>query len=756
MGDLEVLLKSVPLYINLDEVQRQQAGPDPEAAVAASVGDVIRQLAGELLAGVAGELASPGIQGCVKDPARGEELRVEGNRAFGAGDYAAGVHRFSQALRFLGPRGPGGAAACAKVYCNRALCLSKLGLHAAAEDDATAAIELDPAAAKGWYRRAVARGEQGNKLADAVEDAKRAARLLREQDAAAAGTAAEAEALLARLQIKCGAGAADGDAQASSEPTWTTHSVPQGLWDDEDGGSAAPAAPSGGGNGGACSLEDVAALAQEAALRRDAVGVAVEPGIGRQLVATAAVPAGTDLLRDRPVAFALAKRQRLQRCARCCEELPMEGKLFWPCAGCAIAATCSRACRDAEGREGPHAEGGPECGVPWPALLPPDVVLAVRLARRLRAAQPTAADRAAAALGSHFADLAPEDAVHDATLACAAHAAFSLAVERCGGKVCPPAITAGDVLRALCMVQVNGLAIVPRAFGGAREDSIGVAVYPVASLMTHSCLPNVALRFEGAAAVVRAAVPLAPGEPLLHCYGPQAGEMTTAQRREALQAQYHFRCECPACAAPSPQKEAEMVGLRCRTAGCSGALPVPCAAPAGLASKYDYEPGEGAAGGCSTCGAALAEAEWRGRVEPRLIEALEAYSAGVEALERATSAADRQRGAALLNESLAARQELLHPHNQVLGATHAALGWVEEEGHAAQVAHCRAGAAAAAAVFPADGTNAAYEALKLGTVLQQGGTKEGLAEGTALVGAAMATLERHFGPVGDNPLETAA
>lgn len=52
----------------------------------------------------------------------------------------------------------------------------------------------------------------------------------------------------------------------------------------------------------------------------------------------------------------------------------------WYCRACPLAQYCSVACREAERF---HLPGGPECGQPWTALLPPEAVLALRLGRRL-------------------------------------------------------------------------------------------------------------------------------------------------------------------------------------------------------------------------------------------------------------------------------------------------------------------------------------------------------------------------------------
>ena len=69
-------------------------------------------------------------------------------------------------------------------------------------------------------------------------------------------------------------------------------------------------------------------------------------------------------------------RAPVQRCSSCFRRLPIN-PLF--CRSCAAVAYCSAACREGDADAG-HAAGGPECGLPWSALLPDNARLALRLA----------------------------------------------------------------------------------------------------------------------------------------------------------------------------------------------------------------------------------------------------------------------------------------------------------------------------------------------------------------------------------------
>lgn len=52
-----------------------------------------------------------------------------------------------------------------------------------------------------------------------------------------------------------------------------------------------------------------------------------------------------------------------------------------------------------------------------------------------------------------------------------------------------------------------------------RPVRLATAIFPVLSLLNHSCCPNTSVSFSGTAATVRAAQPISSGQEVLHCYG---------------------------------------------------------------------------------------------------------------------------------------------------------------------------------------------------------------------------------------------
>ena len=65
----------------------------------------------------------------------------------------------------------------------------------------------------------------------------------------------------------------------------------------------------------------------------------------------------------------------LQLCHYCLEALPPHAGI--PCQACPLAWYC---CAQHRVLDSHHVPGGPSCGVPWPVLLPEQLLLATRLA----------------------------------------------------------------------------------------------------------------------------------------------------------------------------------------------------------------------------------------------------------------------------------------------------------------------------------------------------------------------------------------
>ncbi|XP_058754215.1 histone-lysine N-methyltransferase ASHR1-like [Vicia villosa] len=103
---------------------------------------------------------------------------------------------------------------------------------------------------------------------------------------------------------------------------------------------------------------------------------------------------------------------------------------------------------------------------------------------------------------------------------------------------------------------------------------LGTGLYPVVSIINHSCLPNSVLVFEGRMASVRALQHLPKGTEVLISYIETAG--STVTRQKALKEQYLFTCVCPLCSKVGQyddvRKNAILEGYRCKNETCDGFL----------------------------------------------------------------------------------------------------------------------------------------------------------------------------------------
>ncbi|KAG8378315.1 hypothetical protein BUALT_Bualt08G0124600 [Buddleja alternifolia] len=103
---------------------------------------------------------------------------------------------------------------------------------------------------------------------------------------------------------------------------------------------------------------------------------------------------------------------------------------------------------------------------------------------------------------------------------------------------------------------------------------LGTGLYPVISIINHSCLPNSVLVFEGRMAVVRAMQHIPKGTEVLISYVEIAG--STVTRQKALKEQYFFTCACSRCIKMGQvddiKESAILEGYRCKDSQCDGFL----------------------------------------------------------------------------------------------------------------------------------------------------------------------------------------
>ncbi|XP_049828172.1 SET and MYND domain-containing protein 4-like [Schistocerca gregaria] len=134
------------------------------------------------------------------------------------------------------------------------------------------------------------------------------------------------------------------------------------------------------------------------------------------------------------------------------------------------------------------------------------------------------------------------------------------------------------ILRHIAQLICNAHAITKiesvRAVHNVTEEAqvrIATAIYPSASMMNHSCNPNIISSFYGEYVVVRASREIAAGSEVFNCYGPHFRRMPLKERQEILKSQYFFRCSCVCCTDSAMiEKEKHFSAWLCPQ--CSGPL----------------------------------------------------------------------------------------------------------------------------------------------------------------------------------------
>lgn len=139
----------------------------------------------------------------------------------------------------------------------------------------------------------------------------------------------------------------------------------------------------------------------------------------------------------------------------------------------------------------------------------------------------------------------------------------------------------GHILRHLQMLpcnahEVSELAMKPKNMPESVTMEIGSAIYPVLSLINHSCDPSVVRHSYGDICVVRAIRNIPKGIEIFDNYGALYPLTPCSERREKLLKQYYFMCNCIACQDDYPlyfDTPSEIPVFKCES--CLGPVFVP-------------------------------------------------------------------------------------------------------------------------------------------------------------------------------------
>ncbi|KAH9499956.1 hypothetical protein Btru_076008 [Bulinus truncatus] len=139
----------------------------------------------------------------------------------------------------------------------------------------------------------------------------------------------------------------------------------------------------------------------------------------------------------------------------------------------------------------------------------------------------------------------------------------------------------GHILRNIMMLPCNAHEVSEFALNEANPAmsstrELAAGVYPVLSLINHSCDPSIVRHSYGNICVGRAIRSLREGDELKDNYGALYPTMDLHERQENLASQYFFKCSCEACLGDWPQYfeiPCERPFVRCTN--CDGHVPIP-------------------------------------------------------------------------------------------------------------------------------------------------------------------------------------
>eukprot|EP00741_Cyanophora_paradoxa_P014922 tig00020830_g14396.t1 len=368
---------------------------------------------------------------------------------------------------------------------------------------------------------------------------------------------------------------------------------------------------------------------------------------GRGLVATTDLQPGDLVFRSAPYAAVVNDNHLESFCHNCYGAIPLHE---W-CEGCNAAWYCSADCK--EKHAGEHGKWECEALRSLYKQAKDDTSL-IRLAIKVLARR-----RKEIAEGYPKGEQCYEDVLrlltHRDSISKESITELRASAKTVQGLVPETARLRGGediALDLLCRLKCNH-----HGLDDTNNRRYGIAFYPRACFLNHSCAPNVCYTTESGELVVRAVVPVAKGEELCLSYTDMY--QVAAVRQEHLQNTYYFKCECPRCKeeAGGASPDRFLRAFRCPIPRCTGVLE---------AAEKGEEAATCAALRCGKCGERKEGAE-----QVRSMEAVaRAFLAkGTEQREGGLFPEAR----ATLEQLLALYEKVLHGHHVVLFQAYSGL-----------------------------------------------------------------------------------
>ncbi|KAG6556974.1 hypothetical protein Mapa_001390 [Marchantia paleacea] len=135
--------------------------------------------------------------------------------------------------------------------------------------------------------------------------------------------------------------------------------------------------------------------------------------------------------------------------------------------------------------------------------------------------------------------------------------------------VTPLEVDLKETCEFFCRIACNAHTICDEEF-----RPVGTGLYPVISIINHSCAPNSVLLFDGKRAIVRAMQKIDRGSEVTLSYVELAN--STKTRQKALKEQYYFVCQCTRCmkaeTTEGTVEDSILEGYKCSNEQCDGAV----------------------------------------------------------------------------------------------------------------------------------------------------------------------------------------
>ncbi|VVC44586.1 Zinc finger, MYND-type [Cinara cedri] len=269
---------------------------------------------------------------------------------------------------------------------------------------------------------------------------------------------------------------------------------------------------------------------------------------------------GDTILIDKPFIHVLKSTFKNEKCDYCYSDSSLSR-----CSGCGYVLYCNRTCQKLS-----WAEHKLECAK-MKKILPKTIPDAARIMSKIiiklknggcteKGYYTTNRYRTFKDLMSHYPNLKNDShrLEHFATLC-------EVLKEYMGETNLPNAVDLLGIYGRMCINAFNIL--------DDNLNTIGTGIYLAASVLNHSCVPNATATFDGTTLRIGAIMDIEHTDPELHVYISYLELMqTTEERRNELQTNYYFLCECKRCITNYEQQFVN--SMICTNAECKAAIPL--------------------------------------------------------------------------------------------------------------------------------------------------------------------------------------